>query len=55
MVLLNPSSGIGWHVAITGRTQTSIDEAVNQLKELKKDHIIGIVANVRSYDHNGRP
>lgn len=40
----------GWHVAITGRTQTSIDEAVDELKKLREDHIIGIVADVRSYD-----
>lgn len=40
----------GWHVALTGRTQTSLDEAVNKLSELKKGHVIGIIADVRNYD-----
>jgi len=40
----------GWHVAITGRTQTSLDEAVNKLLQLNKDHVIGIVADVRDFD-----
>ena len=39
----------GWHVAITGRTQTSLDEAVNHLQKLKKDHAIGVLADVRDY------
>lgn len=39
----------GWHVAITGRTQASLDEAVRQLQEIKKDHVIGIMADVRNY------
>ncbi len=38
----------GWHVAITGRTQSSLDEAVNQLQHLNKDGVIGIVADVRN-------
>jgi 3-oxoacyl-[acyl-carrier protein] reductase len=39
----------GWHVAITGRTQTSLDEAVDKLLQIKKDHVLGIVADVRNY------
>lgn len=39
----------GWYVAITGRTQVSLDEAVTRLKELNKDHVIGIVADVRDF------
>jgi len=40
----------GWHVAITGRTQTSLDEAVSRLKELSKEKVIGVIADVRQYD-----
>lgn len=39
----------GWYVAITGRTQVSLDEAVTRLKEFNKDHVIGIVADVRDF------
>jgi len=40
----------GWHVAITGRTQDSLDKAVNRLKELSKEQVIGVIADVRQYD-----
>ncbi|MEY4931645.1 MAG: hypothetical protein RI909_2369, partial [Bacteroidota bacterium] len=40
----------GWHVAITGRNQSSLDEAVNTLKGLNQDRVIGILADVRNYD-----
>jgi NAD(P)-dependent dehydrogenase (short-subunit alcohol dehydrogenase family) len=39
----------GWCVAITGRSQTSLDEAVTRLQELNKDNVIGIVADVRDF------
>lgn len=39
----------GWHVAITGRTQASLNEAVNKLQLLNKDHVIGIIADVRDF------
>ena len=39
----------GWHVAITGRTQTSLDGAVRKLQELKTDHVMGIKTDVRDY------
>jgi 3-oxoacyl-[acyl-carrier protein] reductase len=41
----------GWHVAITGRTQTSLDEALDKLSQIKKDHALGIVADVRNFTH----
>jgi len=40
----------GWHVAITGRTQDSLDKAVSRLKELSKEQVIGVIADVRQYD-----
>lgn len=39
----------GWQVAITGRTQSSLDEAVKNLQALKKDQVIGIVSDVRDF------
>lgn len=39
----------GWHVAITGRSSSSLDEAVNKLKQLNKDHVIGVLADVRNF------
>ena len=40
----------GMKVAITGRTQKTIDEAVNALNELKEGHCIGIAADVRNFE-----
>jgi NAD(P)-dependent dehydrogenase (short-subunit alcohol dehydrogenase family) len=39
----------GWHVAITGRTQSSIDDAIQRLSQIRKDHVMGIVADVRNF------
>jgi NAD(P)-dependent dehydrogenase (short-subunit alcohol dehydrogenase family) len=39
----------GWHVAITGRTQRSLDDAILRLSQIRKDHAMGIVADVRNY------
>ena len=39
----------GWHVAITGRTQDSLDEALNKLRKLNKDQVIGIISDVRNF------
>jgi len=39
----------GWHVAITGRTQASLDEALNTLRKHNKDQVTGIVADVRNF------
>lgn len=36
-----------WNVAITGRTKTQLDEATAKLNAIKKDHAIGVVADVR--------
>jgi len=41
----------GWHVAITGRTQASLDEALNTLWKHNNDQVIGIVADVRNFGH----
>lgn len=40
----------GMKVAITGRTQKTVDEAVNALNELKAGHCIGIAADVRNFE-----
>ncbi|NJM25803.1 MAG: SDR family oxidoreductase [Bacteroidia bacterium] len=40
----------GWHVAITGRDKTTLDQATEQLNTLVKDHATGIVADVRSLE-----
>jgi NAD(P)-dependent dehydrogenase (short-subunit alcohol dehydrogenase family) len=40
----------GWHVAITGRTKNTLDEAVNRLLQIRKEYAIGIVADVRSFE-----
>jgi len=40
----------GWHVAITGRNQSSLDEAVITLKGLNQVRVIGVLADVRNYD-----
>lgn len=39
----------GWHVAITGRTQETLDEAVNKLQKLNKGQVIGLLADVRDF------
>jgi NAD(P)-dependent dehydrogenase (short-subunit alcohol dehydrogenase family) len=39
-----------WQVAITGRSQASLDEAVQQLQKLNKGNVIGMIADVRSFD-----
>ncbi len=39
----------GWHVAITGRNQSSLDDAVRRLSQISKDHVMGIVADVRNF------
>ncbi len=40
----------GMKVAITGRTQATVDEAVKALNKLKAGHCIGIEADVRSFE-----
>ena len=39
----------GWYVAITGRTQDSLDDALNKLRKLNKDQVIGIISDVRNF------
>lgn len=39
-----------WHVAITGRHASTVDEAVKKLNSLKEDCAIGIVADVRKFE-----
>lgn len=40
----------GWHVAITGRTPSTLNDAVTTLSQLHQDRVLGIVADVRSYE-----
>ncbi|MFK7905891.1 MAG: SDR family oxidoreductase [Chitinophagales bacterium] len=40
----------GMKVAITGRSKTTVDEAVKMLNELKAGHCIGIESDVRSFE-----
>ncbi len=39
----------GWKVAITGRHAVQVDAATAKLNAIKKDHALGIVADVRDY------
>jgi NAD(P)-dependent dehydrogenase (short-subunit alcohol dehydrogenase family) len=39
----------GWHVAITGRTQSSLEDAVSRLSQIGKDNVMGVVADVRNF------
>ena len=39
----------GWNIAITGRTQSSLDEAVNRLSQISDGHTIGMVADARNF------
>jgi 3-oxoacyl-[acyl-carrier protein] reductase len=40
----------GWKVAITGRNPEQVAAAAAKLNEIKKDHALGIVADVRNYE-----
>jgi len=40
----------GYKVAITGRTQAAVNEATDQLNQLKAGRALGIVADVRDFD-----
>ncbi|MFM9839045.1 MAG: SDR family oxidoreductase [Cyclobacteriaceae bacterium] len=40
----------GWKVAITGRNSELVAAAATKLNGLKKDHALGIVADVRNYE-----
>jgi 3-oxoacyl-[acyl-carrier protein] reductase len=39
----------GWKVAITGRHAAQVEAAVTKFDAIKKDHALGIVADVRNY------
>jgi 3-oxoacyl-[acyl-carrier protein] reductase len=40
----------GWKVAITGRHAAQVETAITKLNSQKKDHALGIVADVRNYE-----